>query len=328
MASQLLKLAMFLMSLTYSSSLGQAITVATETKSSSDKYFQTLNVTGNSFAALMDNSANELGTSHASTEESKVTPEQQTSPSSVATQEVTSKFTSYVMTIGLTMSKDPPPVSSTNRSITDLLNLSAGLPVTSQEDDVTNNHNMPTSSQPSDETVGISTALATKTPKNTSLPTKKPEDISNKERQKIILIAVCIVILILILATTLFIMVRSKRRRGSQSFNSRRRSSNKQDVWAGQVPELGDGKMTQHPMGRENGTAGNKEEAGKEQEMVTFISGEKNDNSVVLLNEIGNGDTMEEKKPLLEDRPHEYEEQEKLLMEEQSPALTVEKDQV
>ncbi|XP_073403529.1 uncharacterized protein [Dendrobates tinctorius] len=173
--------------------------------------------------------------------------------------------------------------------------------VTSHEHNKTDGHET-TPSHPNYWTMGTSKPVDSK---RTSNPTSPPSKGKRMDEMTVILIAVCIFILILILISVIVVLVRNKRRSGSQSFHTQSRSSKRENVWAGQVPDLGDGKITERPGGTENGAAGNKPE--KEQEMITFISNEKND-SVEELNEMNNGTAQEEQKPLLENGPEEKDE--------------------
>ncbi|XP_069838376.1 uncharacterized protein [Dendropsophus ebraccatus] len=250
---------------------------------------------------------------HASTKEPKVTSKQDTSPDGVTSQEKTSTE----ITTGSATTKDPS-LSNLSPKPANVTIPSHG-PFTSQEDDgyeTTSTGEMPESPK----------SLLTQAPDNNNQGAKdKASDDSNKK--KLVLIVVIMVILVLILITVVVILVRNKRRSGSQNFH--RKSSKRQDVWAGQVPELGEGKMMQHPMGAENGTAGNKPEPGQEQEMITFTTAEKKDDSVVEVNELSKGGASEEeKKPLLEDTSQMKEEPEKPPVQEDIPAPTVEQQLV
>lgn len=134
---------------------------------------------------------------------------------------------------------------------------------------------------------------------------------------KVILIGVGIFLLIFILATMIFFLMRKKKRSGS--FRTQSKKNSKRDVWAGQVPQLGDERAAQDPTMAENGRAGTELETVKEEEMVTFVTGEKKTDSVIEMNELGagekatanggeklgNGDTAEEKTPLLEEASEE-----------------------
>ncbi|XP_068099875.1 leukosialin-like [Hyperolius riggenbachi] len=131
------------------------------------------------------------------------------------------------------------------------------------------------------------------TSRYTASPNKPDKGATPKDKNtgKIILIAVITVILILLLVTIVFLMIRKKKRSGSFRTNSRKGA--RDDVWAGQVPELGDGKATQDSTMVENGTAGTKSEPPQEQEMVTFVSGEKTMDSVEEANELEAGRKVE-----------------------------------
>ncbi|XP_075035003.1 uncharacterized protein LOC142097234 [Mixophyes fleayi] len=141
---------------------------------------------------------------------------------------------------------------------------------------------------------------------------KKENKISKKDKGQIVLIAVIIIILVLLSIIMIILVIRKKRRSGSQTFHTQSRNGNRQDVWAGQVPELGDGKMVQDPEVVGNGTTGNQTET--EKEMTTFVSGEKKTDSMVEMDELvpgggaganggeklGKEDSLEEERPLLE----------------------------
>ncbi|XP_077303468.1 uncharacterized protein LOC143923572 [Lithobates pipiens] len=134
---------------------------------------------------------------------------------------------------------------------------------------------------------------------------------------KVILIGVGIFLLIFLLATMIFFLLRKKKRSGS--FRTQSKKNAKQDVWAGQVPELGVERAAQGPAMAENGRAGTELETVKEEEMVTFVTGEKKTDSAIEMNELGagekatanggeklgKGDTAEEKTPLLEETSEE-----------------------
>ncbi|KAG9465516.1 leukosialin [Eleutherodactylus coqui] len=313
MAGQLLRLSLLLMSLICSSAIDSTpgfVTNSTENVSS----FVT---NGPLFSALNEDNNNDTSTmGSTSAKESNVTSGQEASPANGTNQEETSTLTADGMTMRSTISKDPPPVNSTVIPYIDLNTHPEEVPFTSHEDNKTTNPKVTPPLHPPGNTVG-NPELETKP--NTTQPKS-----SNKDWQKVILILICIVILILILVTVVIFMVRNNRRRGSQSFSTRSRSSNRQDVWAGQVPELGDGKMTPHPAGMENGKPGNKAEPGTEQEMSTFISGEKKEDSVGETNELFKGEALDEKKPLLEQTSQVNEEAEKSPGEEEIPAPTKE----
>ncbi|KAM5151703.1 leukosialin [Mantella aurantiaca] len=142
--------------------------------------------------------------------------------------------------------------------------------------------------------------------------TKTSKD--DKGQSKVILVGVLIFILILLLAFVIFFMMRKKRRSGS--FRTHSRKNAKQDVWAGQVPELGEGKAAQEPTLVEKGTAGARLGAGQEEEMTTFVTGEKKVDSMVEMDELGSGKKAEanggetlgkdEKTPLLEDASEDF----------------------
>ncbi|XP_063791301.1 leukosialin-like [Pseudophryne corroboree] len=151
-----------------------------------------------------------------------------------------------------------------------------------------------------EETTAIkvdTTDKTSKAPKNMSLP---------------VLIVVIIIILVLLFLTMIILLIRKKRRSGSQTFNTNSRKNNRKDVWAGQVPELEDGKAVHNEVTMENGKSGKQQEAGHE--MTTFVSGEKKADSVVENDELlpgggteekgtdklGKEDSEEEKRPLLE----------------------------
>ncbi|KAM3917740.1 uncharacterized protein RB166_016677 [Leptodactylus fuscus] len=357
------KIALLFVLFTCFSSLVAVTTNGPEFGTSSVENLPTLSINNsllNDFApinqinTLTEPSAEEQKVDLANTTDSKVTAEQDAS-SSLTTQEekvtITAPTTSLVPTkdaketpvkeiisdvaspvttstpvmVTSTISKDPSPSNFSLRPVTDHIPTAKDPLDTSHENNKTKDPET-SSSHPSNETNEIPTEKATQAPKTPPVTSQKPSD---KDKQKLfILILVFIVILVLILVAVVVIMVRNKRRRGSQSFHSQKRSSKKQDVWAGQVPELGDGRITQNPIGMENGTAGNKAEPGKEQEMVTFISGDKKNESVVEINELGKGDTLEEKQPLLEDSSQVSGEAEKPPVEEQMPTLTVEQIEV
>lgn len=162
-----------------------------------------------------------------------------------------------------------------------------------------------TTSEPNRE--GTTTTSITKRPGQET--TKGPDRKSNRKADIIkILIGVTIAILIFILLLMVFMILRKKKRSGSFRTNSKKMA--RQDVWAGQVPELADGKPTQEVVG--NGRAGNGPEAANEEEMVTFVSGEKKMDSMVEMKELESGEkpeanggkklsTVEEKTPLLEE---------------------------
>ncbi|XP_056407945.1 uncharacterized protein LOC130305017 [Hyla sarda] len=261
-------------------------------------------------ATLNDISTEKPVMSSTSIKESKTTPGQEKPPTGKTLQEETTSTANASMTIISTTSEGPSSAAFSTGPVNGSITIPAGLPFTNPTND--NDNEMTTSSQTSGET-GTSKSLFTKGPKNN-------QDAKNDNMKNIILIAVLMVLLVLILITIVVMLVR-KRRRGSQDFS--RSSSKRHDVWAGQVPELGEGKVTQHPMGVGNGTSSSKPEPGQEQEMVTFISAEKKEDSLVEVNELGKGDTSE-KKPLLEDASQGNEEPEKPPVQEQIPSPTVE----
>ncbi|KAM4025369.1 uncharacterized protein ACNLHF_025912 [Anomaloglossus baeobatrachus] len=305
MEGDLVTVALLLLSVTWSSSLDPMVTT---TEKSNDKDVTTTGISD----TFIDNSTSDKGskeievstaklpTIHASTIEPGVTPKQEMVTTGATSVEEASTSTS----------KEPTSTTFIPRPVNDLISSSTDLPVTSHEDSKTDG-NETTTSHPHDETVRTSKPVNLKPPQNSPLPTKKP--VKSTDVKTVILIAVCMVILFLILIAVIVILVRNKRRSGSQSFQSR--SSKRESNWAGQVPDLGDGTMTEHPVGTENGAARNK--PGKEQEMITFISSEKKEESVEEVNEMNNGDTLEEQKPLLEDGPPEKEETPPALMVEQ-----------
>ncbi|XP_040212049.1 uncharacterized protein LOC120943048 [Rana temporaria] len=144
------------------------------------------------------------------------------------------------------------------------------------------------------------------------------DKLNNKKKGElvlVILIGVGIVVLILVLATMVFFLLRKKKRSGS--FRTQSKKNSKRDVWAGQVPELAEGRAAQDLAMAENGRAGTELETVKEEEMITFVSGEKKTDSAIEMNELGagekatanggeklgKGDTAEEKTPLLEESP-------------------------
>lgn len=299
MAGQLLSLVLLLLAVSRSSSMEPTIASTDMITNSGAVYEPNPVTTGPVSAALNDNTPDDKVSNLINTKEPMTSPTiTNGSEASPTSQEETSTSAANV-TMMSTTSEDPSLGPFTLRPIID--RVTADLPVTSHEDNKTNDHETTSSSHPSGKTITTPKTAATKDPKIGTTNPKKPEASSDKNRKKLIMIVVIIVILILILATVLVALVRCKRRRGSQSFQSQSRSSKRQEVWAGQVPELADGKVMVHPMGMENGTTGNKPEPGDEQEMKTFISDEKKADSLVEMNEMGKGDALEEEKPLLEE---------------------------
>ncbi|XP_072273287.1 uncharacterized protein [Pyxicephalus adspersus] len=132
------------------------------------------------------------------------------------------------------------------------------------------------------------------------------------DMRRMILIIVIICILILLLATMIFFLLRKKKRSGS--FRTQSRKGAGQNVWAGQVPQLGEGRPAEDPAMVENGRAGTGMATVKEQEMTTF--GEKKPDSMVEMDEVkseekaetNEGEKLgkeEEKTPLMEDASQE-----------------------
>ncbi|KAG8538199.1 hypothetical protein GDO81_023130 [Engystomops pustulosus] len=330
MGCQLVKLVLILMSLVCALSMVTPTTPTLEMETTNESLSETslsdnstekqatdgeAKATSQNLVALAQEEASNVTnptTKVAASTDTKGTQEQVTEPSRAVTKEEVS--TEDPVTTNPTKSKEPS--SPTFPGIT----VPANLPVTDHEHNQTADHEMTPSPIPSNQTMVVPKLVTTKAPKHAPMTTSKPKT-SYGDIQKIkIIIGVLIVILVLVLITVVVVMVRNKRRSGSQSFHSQKRSSKKQDVWAGQAPELGDGKMTRHPEGMENGTGGNKPQPGQEQEMITFTSAEKKDESVAEVNE------LEEKKPLLEDGGED--EAEKPPAEEQIPALTMEQEKV
>ncbi|XP_077130032.1 uncharacterized protein LOC143785203 [Ranitomeya variabilis] len=300
MEGVLVKIMLLLLLGTCSSSQDPAVNIV---EKNNEKYFTTIgpvydasrdDATSNKkVSGEIEMSTAELPTFRASTEESGVTPEQ----------EMRSAGGTSVEEASTSSSSEPSPTFFRLRPVIDLVSPPTDLSVTSHEGNKTDGHET-TPSHPNYETVGTSKPVDSKKPSNPMSPPPKGKQ-DDKGAKTVILIAVCMVILVLILIAVIVVLVRNKRRSGSQSFHTQSRSSKRENVWAGQVPDLGDGKMTERPVGTENGAAGNKPE--KEQEMITFISEKKND-SVEALNEMNNGAAQEEQNPLLEDGPQDKDE--------------------
>eukprot|EP00079_Xenopus_tropicalis_P019671 XP_012809600.1 PREDICTED: leukosialin [Xenopus tropicalis] len=114
------------------------------------------------------------------------------------------------------------------------------------------------------------------------------------------LLITLIVIFTLMLITVIVVLVRKKRRSRSQNFSKRGKKGDGRDVWAGQVPQLGDGRAAVGADGLENGMAAPLLE--DEQEMSTFVSGEKKGDSEIASGEeeagatkMASGERMEKK---------------------------------
>ncbi|XP_063286883.1 leukosialin [Pelobates fuscus] len=150
---------------------------------------------------------------------------------------------------------------------------------------------------------------------------------NNKNKGLISVIVVVAILLLLLFFVMLFMLVRKKKRSGSKNFSKRSRRANGQDVWAGQVPELAEGRPAPENSVLENGAAVLKSQAGDEQEMTTF--GEKRMDSVVEMDELvasdqdkqskNTSDISDEKKPLLEEDFEETAPTEKGAEKEQFP---------
>ncbi|XP_073502134.1 uncharacterized protein [Phyllobates terribilis] len=296
MEGVLVKITLLLLSVTCSSSQDSTMNII---EKSSEIYFTTTGLVSDAFkddatsknvAKEIEMSTAELPTVRASTKDPGVTLEKETRSTGGTSVEETSTSSSNELSPTFRL-----------RPAIDLVSPATDLPVTSHENNKTDGHEV-TTSHPNNTTMGTSKPVDSKrTPIPSPPPTKKPPDT-----KPVILIAVCMVILILILIAVIVVLVRNKRRSGSQSFHTQRRSSTRENVWAGQVPDLGDGRMAERPVGMENGAAGSKPE--NEREMITFISSEKKNDSVEALNETNNGDAQGEQKPLLEDAPQEKDE--------------------
>ncbi|XP_053550421.1 leukosialin [Bombina bombina] len=114
---------------------------------------------------------------------------------------------------------------------------------------------------------------------NNEPPVRKPGSLW-------VLVLVLFIILCMILFIMIVLLVRRKKRSGSQTFNKRSRKGDKKDVWAGQVPELVEGKQAGEAKGAENGVTVPVSEAGKEEKLTTFVSGEKKSDSVIEMDEL------------------------------------------
>uniref|UniRef100_A0A803JT36 Uncharacterized protein n=1 Tax=Xenopus tropicalis TaxID=8364 RepID=A0A803JT36_XENTR len=84
---------------------------------------------------------------------------------------------------------------------------------------------------------------------NTASPSK------DKDYLRQWLLITLIVIFTLMLITVIVVLVRKKRRSRSQNFSKRGKKGDGRDVWAGQVPQLGDGRAAVGADGLENGMA-------------------------------------------------------------------------
>ncbi|MEE6519230.1 hypothetical protein FKM82_030861 [Ascaphus truei] len=100
------------------------------------------------------------------------------------------------------------------------------------------------------------------------------------------LVVVVLIILILLIIIMVIFIARKKRRSGSQTFNTQSRKGRAQDVWAGQVPELAEGKARGEAEGVENGAAVPMSQGGAEPALTTFVGREKVD-SVVEMEKMG-----------------------------------------
>lgn len=305
MAAQLLALALLLLSVTCSASVDLTMAVTNVITSRSADHEPNPITAGPMSSALHDNTSSdgvfnlinteEPATSPATTKGATGTPEPEARPTGVTAKEEPSTSAAEDVTVMSTTTEDPSAAPFTLRPVIE--RVTVDLPVTGHEDNKTDDLEATPSSRPSGETTRIPTT--TKDPKTGMKTPEKSKEFLDYERKKLILIGVAMVILVLVLATILVAVVRCRRRRGSQSFQSQSRSSKRQEVWAGQVPELSDGRIMAHPAGVENGGTGNKAGAGDEQEMKTFISGGKTGDALEEVNEMGKGDASEEE-PLLE----------------------------
>ncbi|KAG8432073.1 hypothetical protein GDO86_018824 [Hymenochirus boettgeri] len=109
--------------------------------------------------------------------------------------------------------------------------------------------------------------------------TPPPKNDSYKGGSGQLLIPLIIIILVLIFVIALIFVLRKKRRSGSQNFSTRAQKGGGKDVWAGQVPEMAEGKVAgdgDHP---ENGATVPLLELKDEQEMSTFVSAEKREDT-------------------------------------------------
>ncbi|XP_018096263.1 leukosialin-like [Xenopus laevis] len=118
-------------------------------------------------------------------------------------------------------------------------------------------------------------------------PTPKKDNSNNTSRLFLYVVLICL--LLLILAVIVILVLRKKRRSRSQNFSKRVKKGDSKDVWAGQVPELAGGEVTVGADGLVNGMA--VPLLGDEQEMTTFVIGEKKGDSGIEIVEAEAGTT-------------------------------------
>ncbi|XP_018095730.1 leukosialin [Xenopus laevis] len=111
--------------------------------------------------------------------------------------------------------------------------------------------------------------------------TSLKQDQSKYNPYLICIISICIVLLAL--AIIFILVLRKKRRSRSQNFSKRVKKGDNKDVWAGQMPELAEGKVTMGADELDNGMVVSLLE--DEQEMTTFVSGEKKGDSGIEIRE-------------------------------------------
>ncbi|KAM4632183.1 uncharacterized protein O3C94_018714 [Discoglossus pictus] len=187
-------------------------------------------------------------------------------------------------------------------------------PIPDQSDD----HTVPSKGLP--EPMGNTTdkeepdSKMTTTNSYTTAPTSLPR--SGKPFSLWVLVLVLIIIFAFILLIIMILLVRKKRRSGSQNFSKQSRRAVKQDVWAGQVPELAEGKPMRDAEVAENGAAVPMSGPGKEDELTTFVSGEKKVDSVIEMDDLARPASPKAKEEEKVEKKEDDEEQKPLLGED------------